>query len=375
MTVDTAILDAFDDRAAWHGVLNTLPERCNDVYFRPEYVRLHLFEPGSRALLFVYRQGRDTWAYPFLLQPIVRIGHDAPGGRWCDIESAYGYGGPLCTTDDRDFVTRANSAFLSWSQEQRVVAEFIRLHPLLAAQKWLGADVEVTHDRDTVSLDLNALGAEPSVFGRAVRATLRRAERLNVQVAAYSTSDGLDRFRHLYHEAMKRLRAANYYLFDDAYFAGLWQLVTQAGWLYVATLGAEWVAAALFLKGRTWMHFHLAASRPERPVPGAMNAILLAAARLGRREGLERLHLGGGRTAHPGDSLLRFKRSMTTDAHHFCIGKRIHDSSAYAYLRDLWEKQYPRLVARYRSRLLCYRSGSETSSSVDHDADTTSQVP
>ncbi|MDE2060235.1 MAG: GNAT family N-acetyltransferase [candidate division NC10 bacterium] len=354
----TEILDAFDDAARWHSVLSHLPAQCRDIYFRPEYVRLHLFQPGSRALLFAYRQGMDTWAYPFVLHPISRVGEEVLKSNWFDIESAYGYGGPLSTTDARDFIERANLAFASWCDLRGVVSEFMRLHPLLMGQKWLSGG-EVTYDRETVSLDLNRLGVYESLLSSTTRNKLRRAERLGVRVAAYPASEGFDRFRQLYLDTMKRIGADDYYHFSDAYFRGLGQLVKETGWLYVAALGHEWISAALFLKGQAWMHYHLSASSPDRRVPGATNLVLFTAAQVGRHEGLERLHLGGGRTADPDDSLLDFKKSMATDSHRFYISKRIRNPEAYTQLRELWAKRYPHLVAKYGTRLLCYRHAQQ----------------
>jgi len=351
----TEVLDAFDDIARWHTVLHKFPAQCRDIYFSPEYVRLHLFEPRDRALLFTYQEGQHVWAYPFILRPIERIGEILLKDQWFDIESAYGYGGPLSTTDIPDFIEKANFAFASWGAEQRVVAEFIRLHPLLPGRKWLTDCWEVTCDRETVSLDLARLDAHKLLFSSKTRNKLRRAERAGVSVAAYPASTTFDQFLQLYRCTMQRLGADDYYYFSENYFLGLSQLIQDNGWLYAATLGDEWISAALFLKGQTWMHYHLSGSDPGRRVPGATNLVLFTAAQAGRLEGFERLHLGGGRTTETDDSLLQFKRSMGTDTHPFYIAKRVHNAEAHAQLCDIWAKRYPNLVTKYETRMLCYR--------------------
>ena len=100
------VLDAVADAGRWRRILGGFPEPLRDVYFWPEYVALHRWETGSRALLYTYRRGDACWSYALLLQPIAPIGR-GPGGdaqQWWDIETPYGYGGPLATTDDPDFL-------------------------------------------------------------------------------------------------------------------------------------------------------------------------------------------------------------------------------------------------------------------------------
>ena len=349
------ILDASSDAEKWLRVLGRLPASMLDVYFWPEWVMLHRFEPGARAILFTYQRADELWVYPFLLQPVSHVGEHALEKIWYDIETAYGYGGPLASTEDADFLVEAHNAFAKWCQRQSVVAEFVRLHPLSQNQRWLDPQVELVCDRKTVSLSLAHLSSDDLPFDKDTCYMLRRAERLGIHVKVYPTHNHFDRFMTIYMHMMDRLGADEYYNFNEDYFVGLRQLVHDAGWLLVAEQGEEWVAAAVFLRGSTWLHYHLSASDPDKRVPGANNQLLYIAAQIGSQHGLERLHLGGGLTRMPNDPLLRFKRSMATDSHSFYIGKRVHNPDVYAYLRELWEQRYPSLVPKYGHRVLCYR--------------------
>ena len=92
------------------------------------------------------------------------------------------------------------------------------------------------------------------------------------------------------------------------------------------------------------MHYHLSATNPDCKVPGATNAIIAAAARIGMEAGLKRLHLGGGRTASKDDALLKFKESMATDRHHFQIGKRVPKSRRTLSFAAFGEKNTHRFL-------------------------------
>src|SRR4051794_18927904 len=43
-----------------------------------------------------------------------------------DLQSPYGYGGPIITSEDPSFTIRANAAYITWCQSQKIVVEFIR---------------------------------------------------------------------------------------------------------------------------------------------------------------------------------------------------------------------------------------------------------
>ena len=137
--------------------------------------------------------------------------------------------------------------------------------------------------------------------------------------------------------------------------SALAEFLDNSGWILAALLDDRWVAAAIFLSGAESLHYHLAASDTNFAPPGTMNQLLYFAAHLGSEQGMQRFHLGGGRTAASDDSLLKFKRSMASDSHHHYIGTRVHHQEAYLRLKGYWKENFPALVHKYGNRILCYR--------------------
>jgi len=355
------ILDASEDARAWDAQLAKLQESLRDIYFGAEYVALHTFEAGSRALLAVFEEAGQVWLYPFIMRPVPMLRDCKLEDSWFDLETPYGYGGPLSASDDADFLRAAHRAFQNWCAQQRIVTEFVRLHPLLQNDRWLDPRVELVYDRATVSLNLAGIseleiGKLP--INKMSRYMIRRALRSGVQVESLSIKDNFDEFMTLYKQTMARLAASEYYYFNDRYFAGLRELAHQKGWLLVAKRDGRWLAAALFLRGTKYLHYHLSGSTEDRQ-NGASNLLLYEAAVMGSRHGFSQLHLGGGSTSSAQDSLLEFKKSMGTDCHRFHIGKRIHDRDVYARLKEAWAKAYPSLVDGWGHRLQCYRVGTK----------------
>jgi len=349
------VLDASHSAAAWYRILGKLPPQMRDVYWLPQWTDLHRFEAGSLAKMFTYRRRDSIWAYPFLLQPILHVGRRALDRTWFDITTAYGYGGPLTNDRSEDFLSEAYTSFDEWCENQGVVAEFVRFHPLLRNESWIDPRVDLVMDRETVSIQLTRLGSDDLPYGSTACNMLRRAARTGMTAQVMRISESYDQFVEFYLRAMDRLHADSFYYFSDAYFRDLKNLIRERGYLLVAECECEWIAAAVFLKGDQWLHYHLSASNAETRVPGATNLLLHEAAQAGFKEGLSMLHLGGGRSGRSDDSLLKFKKSMGTATHPFFVGRRIHNQEAYTVLRAIWEQECPSLVSRYDQQVLAYR--------------------
>lgn len=316
----------------WAGALDRVR---SDVYFRADYHRACEANGDGEARLFVAEDEGELFAYPILLRRVERVGRVPVSDEVYDVESAYGYTGPLATTDDRDFLDSCWKAFGGWSAERRVVAEFARLNPLLENERFVSQEHTVLHVRDSVLLRLDRPPDElwdgyPSVHRNMVRRALR--EGLEARQLERSA---LPEFVRLYRETMDRASAAESYYFDDGYFEELGDRAILFGVLH----GVELVAAGLFLAGVDTVHYHLAGSTEEGRRFGAGNLVLHAAAEWGSAGGYRWLHLGGGRTGSPDDSLFRFKLSVSRIRRPVYVATRIHDAEAYAELCERWLEQ------------------------------------
>ena len=58
------------------------------------------------------------------------------------------------------------------------------------------------------------------------------------------------------------------------------------------------------------------------------------------KRGLSKLHMGGGTTRDLGNSLFRFKASLSPDRRVFNIGIRYHNNDVYQWLGAKWQELY-----------------------------------
>ncbi|MCX7748440.1 MAG: GNAT family N-acetyltransferase [Clostridia bacterium] len=324
------------NKAEWDNHFHSFDASHKDIYFSYDYCHLHEANGDglAKAARFHGSNGM-TLLYPFMLKPIHGYLSEHP---YFDIESAYGYGGPMVqnfnTSDMEDF----EELFHQWCLDHFVVAEFIRFHPLTGNHLFFSREIQVAKNRSTVYIDLEK-GID-YIWNHAIssknRNMIRKAERAGIGI--YSTTD-FDTFTNLYIKTMDRLSADPSYYFTEPYFKELFKLQNRCIFLLQAVLNDKTIACAVFLYGGEYLHYHLAASDPEYLGYAPNNLLIYKAIEAGYERGLKKFHLGGGLTALEEDTLYKFKKSFSKDSGEFYIGKRIHNAPQYHYFMGEWKKK------------------------------------
>jgi hypothetical protein len=269
------------------------------------------------------------------------------GTEYYDIQSPYGYGGLISSSADTAFLTKVWSEYVNWCQENNIMVEFIRFHPLVKNWQYFGG--EVFDNRQTVWLDLSKENLLMSYSSRA-RTAIRKALKNDLQVEWWEKEDFLPVFIDLYHGAMKEINAENMYYFSPDYYQTLfsWDQIKFA----VCKMNHDIVGVAVFLVGPGIMEYHLAGANSLGKRLCAHNLLIHAAALYGKRAGCAIMHLGGGTAAGNDNPLLFFKSSFSNLRAEFKIGRNIFLPEKYQCMKEAWEKEH----CQPARRVLFYRS-------------------
>jgi hypothetical protein len=308
-----------EEAVQWHAAL---PVERRIATLSPEYVLADaLRDPALEPLFFGYREDKALWLHGVHRSVV-------PGLDCVDHQSPYGYGGPAASTSDAGFLSRAWDAYSARCREERVLAEFVRLHPMAADAHAYGGLVR--EDRQTVVIDLRVPDLRAAYAARC-RTSLRKAQNSQVTVEAAPRELISGRFGAFYRDGMQAIGATSFYLFNDDYF-GAFEKWGKAE-LIVCEREGEWLSAGLFLTDGEIMEYHLSATSAEGRKYGATNALLDGAAQLARARGCSYLYLGGGTTAAPDNALLNFKASFSGERRPFSIGFTAFQQQRYEALR------------------------------------------
>ncbi len=337
MTESVLVLSTADSQK-WTETLERLPQQ--DIYFLPEYHRVYELNGDGTAYAFVFEQGEDIYFYPFLLQRIERVGSEIIVEELFDIQTVYGYSGPLTSSTDLGFLGSAWKAFSEWCQSQHIVAEFVRFHPLLDNFRYVGAEYRVLHDRDTVVVSLDCTEAQIwETYPSLQRNMVRKALKAGLSAQEVEPSTNLATFEQLYGKTMSQNRAQTYYFFPENYFNNLFSLLNNQTKLFNVTYLDQVIASTIIFQYGNCLHYHLSGSDSQFRDRAPNNLLLHTVIEWGLKHGMRLFHLGGGRTSDPQDYLLRFKGSISSQRRHFYIGKRVHNPDSYQRLCSLWMKQ------------------------------------
>src|SRR5262245_34059399 len=126
----------------WSALVEALPSNLRDIHFLPEYGRIYRDTYRQEPFLAVYAEDEGAVLQPFVRRsladlPFLKSAADAR--QFADVANPYGYGGPLCTSANRDAARRLYRAFAenfaTWCEREGIASEFTSLHPLLIAHQ------------------------------------------------------------------------------------------------------------------------------------------------------------------------------------------------------------------------------------------------
>lgn len=314
-----------------------------DIYYLCEYaVSLKLHGDGE-PLLLCFEHDAERMCYVVMRNDIAddpRFHGLLPAGRHFDLETPYGYGGPLT---DAPLSPVAQQIFMeelrTYCLEQRIVTQFLRYHPLLDNHGAVSPMTDTRYLRDTIYMDTASPELILANMDSKNRNMVRKAQRSGVTVREAPMSEYAP-FLELYRQTMDKHSAEDYYTFGTSYFDYLCEHLSDHAFLLYAELEEAPISGAIFFHTNGSMHYHLAGSDAAYRSLAAGNLLLYEAALWGTAHGMSKLHLGGGMA--PDDSLFGFKKQFNKNGRReFWVGRSIFDPAAYQELLALRKSADP----------------------------------
>ncbi len=341
------------NKAEWGHFHSILPHNQQDVYFTPEYYALYEQNGDGKACCFVYEEEGEQVLYPFLLNSINQLGYEL-GDDYFDIQGAYGYNGIVTSSKDESFISRFHDSFDQFCQDEHIVAEFSRFHPLLKNQILASPKMQTFYSRKTVKLDLTISLDDiwKNQFSSKNRNVIRKAEKDGVTIVE---SQDYDFFRQMYDQTMRNVNAEDFYFFPAAYYEKFNETFGENLILCFAMYEGKPISGSMFMFSRDYAHYHLSGRDKNYYKIAANNAVLWYGIQMAKERGCKWFHFGGGTTGADDDLLLHFKQNFSKENGEFWIGKRVHNQEVYGSIVAQWKERYPESYQANKVKLLGYR--------------------
>ena len=338
------------NNSKWNDYING--SKTYDFYHTSCYHKIEINESGS-PLLFVASSNKEFICLPLIVKQIT-------GTEFFDATSAYGYCGPVASISLDKLNPGLNNffktSFLKYCREKKIVSVFSRLHSLIKQRDFFENFGKVINLNKTVAIDLTlSLDEQRRAFRKSNKSEINQLKGKKgyvFQKIENSDDESINEFLEIYLETMKKVGAKPYYFFDFDYFKKLLINPCFECDLLVARKNDEMAAGAIFTKTNTIMQYHLAGTKDEYFKDTPMKLILDEARKIGTKEGLKYLNLGGGVGGSDEDSLFRFKSGFSKNFHQFSVWNLVVNQEVYDKLvqeKEVSQEEFPNFFPLYRA--------------------------
>lgn len=292
-----------EDKARWTEIIDRAA--AYDFYHTWYY---HNLDSPEGTRLFLYEEGENFIAVPLVKRSI-------EGTDLYDLTCVYGYTGPISNrafaTQDADFLSRFKDEFLKELKQQKVVSIFSRLHPFADQNRLLEHFGGLFPNGRTVAIDLKiSLEEQRAAYHKSYRQQIRILREKGYVVRESNTAEAIRTYSEIYTENMKRVGAADYYMFTPAYFEQLLASSEYVSKLMLVYLGDEIVSGGVVICSNKIMQVHLMSTRTEHLNLSPPKLVVEETSILGRQLGYEFINLGGGLNFKE-DNLFKWKAGFT----------------------------------------------------------------
>lgn len=305
-----------------------------DIYFWDEYAKIYEQVESGEVEKFTYKNEKGEIHYQFIKRLIPIKVSDI---EYYDITTPYGYGGPIVLNCEEgkldELINDFNNAFLSYCEKNRIVAEFVRFHPIIKNHLTFEKIYDPIFLRNTVGIDLKKEDLFMDEFSSKCRNKVRKAIKRSVSIEFDFNCDTIDCFYDIYISTMNKNNATDYYYFPLDFFIKTINFLKPYVFIVNAKLNEKIISSSMFMYSDEFVHYHFSGTVPDYYKYAADNLILFEVAKWAKEHNKIYLHLGGGYTNSENDSLFKFKKSFTKDTiFDFYVGKRILNNQIYDLL-------------------------------------------
>lgn len=316
-----------EQQEEWDSIVRSFKK--HDVYWLSGYVKAFKVHGDGEPLLFYYDDGSTRGINVVMRRDIALDNHfidKIEEKTYYDLSTPYGYGGWIMEGDEHG---RALVAYENWINNNNIVCEFVRFHPMLQNQQFCLGFYDVIQLGEVVHIDLFSPDTIWSNFAGSNRRKIKKALSYGVKIYNGRFPIIFSQFRELYNSTMDKNEADDYYYFDESFYKSILDDLPYNSQMFWAQKDDKVIAASIILLENGYMNYHLSGSYSEFNFVAPTNLLLYEVALWGNANRYKTLYLGGG-VGSGEDSLFKFKRSFYKgDLNRFFIGKKIYNQDMY----------------------------------------------
>jgi len=319
------------DREVWARLVEGLP--LKGISFTPGYMMFYAHKMSGEPVLVTYGDEENYIVHPLVLRRINDLPFCSSEPVLYDAISPWYHGGPSARLADRSLEDKLYRNFLSefggYCRASGIVAEFVRLFPLMGNHLPLEGLVPIKAIGATVHVDLSQTREELwTGFERSCRKNIKRAQASGVEVRMSQDKADIGLFNRVYTDFLDRKESDPFYYFSDESLEELFDLVGDGATLFFATYQGEILAANMVVHKYDIAEDYLRGAYVDDWRIRPNNIILYHIILWARDKGYKYFNIGGGRGGQVDDQF-RFKATFSRLHADFLVYSQVHNQAAY----------------------------------------------
>ncbi|MBU1632525.1 MAG: GNAT family N-acetyltransferase [Nanoarchaeota archaeon] len=315
-------------------IIQSLLDKCekNDVFLSIDYLKLFSNYLGYEAIYVFYGNEKNYILVPYLKRLIQEFNL-----KYYDLISPWYYGGPVYFSEDESNLNKLFNEFIGvfseYCQNNNIVTEFQRFHPLLKNYQLYGNNSNVFFDRKIVYLDLKKdLETLKKEYTRHTRKNINKALSNNLKVNSVETKESIHKFINMYIKSMKNKNARDFYHFNETFFSLFFENFKGKLKIFNVEYKGEVICSSVELGDYGILHDYLRGANPESLLKRPNDILINEIIHWAKERGYKYFMLGGGSSSDENDGIFRFKKSFSSTTADFYIYKKIHNLNKYQEL-------------------------------------------
>ncbi|MCF0146343.1 MAG: GNAT family N-acetyltransferase [Eubacterium sp.] len=322
-----------DETAEWDRIVKSFSEY--DFYYLNGYAKSVEVQEHEEVVLFYYESEHLRGINVVQIRKIndIPFFRDRLEDRYYDLTTPYGYGGWLLEEKgDISVVGELDREYSEWCRDHHIVSEFVRVHPVIANERYLKDFYRVLPCGSVIAIDTKEPDRIWTNMESKTRKSIRKARRNEFCVRRSTEDEAYEALSRLYYRTMDRVQADGSYYFSEDYFRTMKKELKSSTQIFLVETKEKEIAAAAMMMGENGLFTgHLAGTEEDYLSLGVVSLLYYEAAVWAGENGYDVFHLGGG-VGFKRDSLFAFKASFTKN------GEREHFFANKIFDREIYDK-------------------------------------
>lgn len=321
-----------------------------DINYLSEYLYLHSFNKKNKIIYFLYKKDQN-----FFLNILFKNSINIPGFEdFFDLETPYGYGGPITNSKNKIFLKKATNSFDNWCKKNFILCRLTRFNPLLKnINQFVSETKNLIKVKKIAIFNISKEKINILNYDSKTRNMIKRNLNKNIKlkIIDYKSCEinQLKIFKDNYLQSMLRKKANKFYFFNEDYFKKINLLITnKKAFIINAFENNSIIAGAFFLFNHDKAYYHLSF---QKNYPGIMNTIIYKSTQILLNKNIKYLILGGGILNSDDDNLFKFKLKMSNMTNFFYIETKIFNKKTYSNICKKFEIKNPEKLLFYKDKI------------------------